>query len=76
MPGKPIKDLCPNCGIDGGVFHNWFPELGDRDKWPCGSVRGIDRHSGRRITYTSKACQTIHALKCEIAALRAGAREK
>ena len=71
MPGKPIKDLCPSCGSDGGMFHNWFPELGDRDEWPCGTVRGVDRHSGLRIAYTTKTCQTIRDLKAKVAELEA-----
>lgn len=70
MPGKPIKDLCPWCGMDGGMFHDWFPELGDREEWPCGSVRGIDRHTGRRTTYTSKACEKIHDLQMEVKSLQ------
>lgn len=70
MPGKPITDLCPGCGIGGGEFHDWFPELGDRDEWPCGTVRGIDRHTGQRIAYTSNVCNLIRDLKRELAALR------
>lgn len=74
MPGKPIKDLCPSCGSDGGMFHDWFPELGDRDEWPCGTVRGMDRHSGLRTTYTTKTCQTIRDLKAKVADLESKLR--
>ena len=72
MQGKPIKDLCPGCGMDGGMFHDWFPELGDHDEWPCGTVRGVDRHSGQRIAYASRACNLIRDLKAEVHALRSG----
>ena len=66
MPGRPINDPCPSCGSDGGTLHDWFPELGDREEWPCGTVRGIDRYSGQRTAHTTKTCQTIRDLKAKV----------